>query len=77
MGATTNKTIKYSYNTGNITGAYEVGGIIGYSGDYTKIYNCYNKGEIQANSTTNNGQAFLGGISGRLRAYGLITYCYN
>ena len=71
MVATTNKTIKYSYNTGNITGAYEVGGIIGYSGDYTKIYNCYNKGEIQANST--NTDAWLGGISVKQRACGLIT----
>ena len=40
------------------------------------MYNCYNKGEIQANSTISN-NAYLGGISGRLRAYGLITYCYN
>ena len=73
---TTNNGIKYSYNTGNITGAFYVGGIIGSGGDYSIMYNCYNKGIIQADSASNN-SAFLGGIAGRLRAYGLITYCYN
>ena len=69
------KGIKYSYNTGNIEAGYYVGGIIGNGNDYAKIYNCYNKGSVQANST--NGSSNVGGIAGRLRAYGLITYSYN
>lgn len=76
MNATTSKTIKYSYNIGNVTGGIFVGGIVGYGGDYTKVYNCYNKGSIKTTNIRDN-SSFLGGISGRLRAYGLITYSYN
>lgn len=72
------KSIKYSYNAGNVKGGNYVGGIVGNGNDYAIIYNCYNKGKIQGSSIVENANTiYMGGISGRLRAYGLITYSYN
>lgn len=53
-----------SFNTGEISGGKNVGGIVGSGGG---IYGCYNAGKI-------SGSVLVGGISGRLS---LIQSCYN
>ena len=67
--------IENCYNTGSIKenlksqSSYSVGGIAGQI-DYSTIENCYNTGVI-------NGQAFVGGIVGSIKANSEINYCYN
>ena len=53
-----------SFNTGEISGGKNVGGIVGSGGG---IYGCYNAGKI-------SGSVLVGGISGRLS---FVQSCYN
>lgn len=53
-----------SFNTGEVSGGKNVGGIVGSGGG---IYGCYNAGTV-------SGSVLVGGISGRLS---LIQSCYN
>ena len=57
------------YNTGNVSGLGNVGGIAGFSNQY--IYNCYNTGDITGGSSGETG-----GIVGRI-GYGSVYSCYN
>lgn len=69
--------ITSSYNWGKVEGGYAIAGIVGMGGAYTNIKNCYNTGEVIANTIQTNGATSLGGIVGELIAYGNIQYCYN
>ena len=64
--------VEKCYNTGDVTGAQYVGGIVGMA-NYGFVKNCYNKGNI-----TNTGQAAnsaVGGICGSSSSQ--INNCYN
>lgn len=70
------------YNTGNVTGTYNVGGICGYlsMGDH-KLSNCYNAGNITATAPSTS-QSGAGGIEGytagnKTTAFVYIDNCYN
>jgi len=58
-----------TYNTGEITGGGNVGGIVGISSNNSIIQKCYNIKKIQG--TSNN----IGGIAGQ--NYGEVSSCYN
>lgn len=60
-----------SFNVGNISGAYQVGGIAGYSAAETKVENCYNVGNIIG---TNSG---IGGIVGLSADGAIVSKSYN
>ena len=60
-------TITNCYNTGSVTGGFNVGGIVG-SGSPT---NCYNTGSVAGSSS------FVGGIVGSASSHSTITNCYN
>lgn len=63
-----NQIVNYSYNTGNVTGATEVGGIVGYSygvggnGYNIQINNSYNLGTVSSSSA----DGIIGGVCGSL-----------
>lgn len=70
-------TIEECYNTGNIGGTYNVGGIVGQTGkweetDVVIVKNCYNTGKVTANER-------VGGIIGSLNtgAKTEVSNCYN
>ena len=72
-------TITKSYNTGNITGYYSIGGILGDAYRNATVTNCYNTGVITGTSGENGD---IGGIVGHLQDFDdtcnvLITNCYN
>lgn len=55
-----NVTIKYSYNTGDITGKFAIGGITGgIMTNYLKIYNCYNTGVISCTGKNKDSNSFV------------------
>ncbi len=60
-----------SFNVGTILGAYQVGGITGYSAAETKVENCYNIGNIIG---TNTG---IGGIAGVSADSAIVSKSYN
>lgn len=60
-----------SFNVGNISGVYQVGGITGYSAAETKVENCYNVGNIIG---TNTG---IGGIVGISADGAIVSKSYN
>lgn len=60
-----------SFNVGIISGAYQVGGITGYSATQTKVENCYNTGNIIG---TNTG---IGGIVGLNAGGAIVSKSYN
>lgn len=60
-----------SFNVGNISGVYQVGGITGYSAAETKVENCYNVGNIIG---TNTG---IGGIVGLSADGAIVSKSYN
>lgn len=64
-------TVTNCYTTGNVTGAFNAGGIAGLLGQYTSIVNCYALGNISAQTTitdTNASEeychAYAGGLVG-------------
>ncbi len=78
VGYAENKTVKNSYNLGNITGKNTVGGIAGYV--YGKIESCYNAGKIEGLSYKEYdrySEADVGGIAGYSYGYDSPVNCYN
>ena|GEM_PF-2401822 len=70
--------VKYSFNTGDIFGktsgwCADIGGIVG-SGDWSKVYNSYNSGNITADSAR---EANAGGIFGYAEDKSKVWGCYN
>ncbi len=64
-------TITNCYTTGDVTGSFYAGGIVGWLGQYTSIVNCYALGDISAQTTitdTNASEeychAYAGGLAG-------------
>lgn len=78
-------TIEKSFNTGNITGIYGVGGILGDSaGKSSTVESCYNSGSIKGISPVNDfndtNAKGIGGIAGGVSgvSYSLdVKHCYN
>lgn len=79
VSSTKDVIIEYCYNTKNISGTSNVGGILGYGGIYPKVYNCYNYGNITSSGSVTNGTKYsiAGGIVANSRSNGLVIYCYN
>ena len=71
-------TIKNCYNLSTISGdeAYEIGGIVGTTNLNCNIYNCFNKGNVLSNSSTDVLKSVIGGIVGHLIS-GNVINCYN
>ena len=71
-------TIKNCYNLSTISGdeAYEIGGIVGTTNLNCNIYNCFNKGNVLSNSSTDVLKSVIGGIVGNLIS-GNVINCYN
>ncbi len=63
-----NGTITNCYNTGEVSGTYNIGGVVGRNPAGT-ITSCYNTGIIEGNE-------FIGGVAG-YNDGGTITNCYN
>ena len=59
--------LSLSYNTGNITGGDQVGGVCGFNN--STVETCYNIGAV-------SGTTFVGGVCGYNSKGGTITYCY-
>lgn len=84
---TTLKTyISKCKNTGNVTGLYGVGGIVGKLGQNaaitdeskkTKISECYNTGTITGTGHVSTEYSSVGGIAGTTNQYNFIEYSYN
>ncbi len=77
IGAHDNRTvtiISQCYNTGSITGAYQVGGIAGYILDSARIEDCYNIGSVTGTSST---YGEVGGISGALFPNTAVNRCHS
>ena len=58
------------YNTGSVSGSYNVGGIAGLNSGEGKTVNCYNTGNV-------TGDDSVGGIVGQNMNNGKVTDCYN
>lgn len=81
VGSISGGIVEFCYNSGDITGKDEVGGIIGNSQNYNAditISNCYNSGTVTA---TDAHVYATGGIIGRMSEYGGCNYsvdnCYS
>jgi len=61
-------SIVNSYTTGDVTGAYEIGGLVGYNDHEGEISACYSTGSV-------TGRYHVGGLVGDNR-HGYITSCY-
>lgn len=82
-------SIKYCYNTGNMTtnGNYTTsytfigGGIVGYVSSNTTVYGCYNRGNFTIRNSSNSGtsSALYGGIVGGQTGQTTepVRSCYN
>lgn len=73
-------------NTGNVTGTYCIGGIVGKLGQNavitdeskkTKISECYNTGTITGTGHISTEYSSIGGIVGTTNQYNFIEYSYN
>ena len=60
-------SITACYNTGTVTGASYVGGVVG--GNFNDITACYNTGTV-------TGGTYIGGVVGGNASVGIITDCY-
>ena len=73
-GTTAGRTLTFenNKNTGSVTGAVNVGGIVGYLGESNDaigyLNSCYNTGSVSIvnNNANNNTPAYIGGIVGRV-----------
>ena len=77
-GRFSNGEIKFSGNTGNISGAYYVGGISGnFYGDCI-LDACYNRGDVEGRFHEPYTQAcYIGGICGYVQTLNSESYCGN
>ena len=69
FGGTDDAFFLGSSNTGNVSGATYVGGVVGYMG--YDMANCYNTGSVTATAT----DGYAGGIAGSMP--GNAASCYN
>lgn len=81
----TSSFILNSYNTGEVRGAMNVGGIVGILGANSSVGNCYNTGYVSATSREtlvmgNNEQfayAYAGGIAGFMDSDTIVYNCFG
>ena len=69
-----NGTIKNCYNTGAVSGNFDIGGVCGFNSDGGTIQNCYNIGAVSGNGETSS---VIGGVCGCNSDGGTIQNCYN
>ncbi len=65
-----NGTIKNCYNTGAVSGNFDIGGVCGFNSDGGTIQNCYNTGAVK-------GEFTIGGVCGYNNTGCTINNCYN
>ena len=65
-----NGTIKNCYNTGAVSGNFDIGGVCGCNSDGGTIQNCYNTGAVK-------GEFTIGGVCGYNNTGCTINNCYN
>ena len=79
-------TVESCFNTGDVTGIYGIGGIVGgFTGKDTRITDCYNWGDISCNTPTviftDKNTKGVGGIAGDPSSNSntgtVLTNCYN
>lgn len=66
-GGVIGATVQDCYSLGNVSGAYNVGGLVGYL--YGSMSNCYTTGSVSANYN-------CGRVAGYISEYTTVKYCY-
>ena len=75
VGSFKGTTLEDSYNTGNVTGKTNVGGVCGLVDNGGQIIRCNNTGTVKAAFTTTS-STYIGGVAGRITS-GSVTQSYN
>ncbi len=86
----TNTTTGYVFvnkcmNAGEVSGTYttgststsRVGGLIGYCGKPTKVYNSYNTANVSCTGNSASDYLYMGGLIGELSQNSTVNNCYN
>lgn len=79
-----NAYVLNSYYTGEVYGAMQSGGIVGYMGAYSSVKNCYSTGSVEAYNPIvpstgfeTYASAYAGGIAGYLEYDSVISNCFS